>query len=194
MGTLRRAVELIKPGTEEANDSVLKLSEIMVMAAQAQANNDALIKEVQTNVDGLLKRNPNSWEGHKLSGDIAMLATAKLYRGADVTGAKRELGVAITEYRKALASKPADPVINLALGRTLVVDGEYDEATRLFRGLIDKDKANLNGYYELYRLDLAQRKIPEAEAILKEAIKNNPEGHAAAPDAGPVLLRNEQAP
>jgi len=174
VGALRRAVELIKPGTEEANDSVLKLSEVMVIAAQSQANNDALIKEVQTNVDGLLKRNPNSWEGHKLSGDLAMLATGKLYRGGDVTGAKRALGTAITEYRKALASKPADPVINLALGRTLVVDGENEEAASLFRGLITKDKTNLNGYYELYRLDLSQRKIPEAEAILKEAIKNNP--------------------
>jgi predicted Zn-dependent protease len=127
----------------------------MVVAAQSQANNDALIKEVQTNVDGLLKRNPNGWEGHKLSGDVAMLSTAKLYRGGDVTGAKRELGVAIVEYRKALASKPADPVINLALGRTLVVDGEYDEGARLFHGLIEKDKTNLNGYMELYRLDLA---------------------------------------
>ncbi len=174
VGALRRAVELIKPGTDEANDAVLKLSEVIVVAAQQQSNNDALIKEVQNNVDGLLKRNPNSWEGHKLSGDIAMLTTAKLYRAADVTGAKRELGVAITEYRKALAAKPADPVINLALGRTLVVDGESDEAARLFRGLIDKDKTNLNGYMELYRLYISQRKVPEAEAILKESIKNNP--------------------
>ncbi len=124
---LRRAVELIKPGTDEANDSVLKLSEIMVVAAQGQANNDGLIKEVQTNVDGLLKRNPNGWEGHKLSGDIAMLQTSKLYRAADLTGAKKAIGDAIMEYRKALAAKPADPVINLALGRTLVVDGEYAE-------------------------------------------------------------------
>jgi tetratricopeptide (TPR) repeat protein len=174
VGALRRAVELIKPGTEEANDSILKLSEIMVVAAQGQANNDAMIKEVQTNVDGLLKRDPNGWQGHKLSGDLAMLATAKLYRAADVTGAKRSLGDAITEYRKALASKPGDPVINLALGRTLVVDGEADEGRALFRGLIDKDKTNLNGYYELYKLNLSQRKIPEAEAILKEAIRNNP--------------------
>jgi tetratricopeptide (TPR) repeat protein len=174
VGMLRRAVELIKPGTEEANDSILKLSEIMVVAAQSQTANEALIKEVQSNVDGLLKRNPNSWEGHKLSGDIGMLTTGKLYRGGDVTGAKRELGLAIVEYRKALASKPGDPVINLALGRTLVVDGEYQEGAALFRSLIDKDKANLNGYLELYRLNLSQRKIPEAEAILKEAVKNNP--------------------
>jgi tetratricopeptide (TPR) repeat protein len=174
VGSLRRAVELLKPGTDDANDSVLKLSEVMVVAAQSQPNNEALLKEIQTNVDGLLKRNPNGWEGHKLSGDIAMLTTAKLYRAADVTGAKRELGVAITEYRKALAAKPGDPVVNLALGRTLVVDGEYDEAARLFRGLIDKNKKDLSGYYEIYRLNLSQRKIPEAEAILKEAIKNNP--------------------
>ena len=111
-----------------------------------------------------------------------------------MTGAKRELGLAIVEYRKALASKPGDPVINLALGRTLVIDGETAEGAVLFRGLIDKDKANLNGYYELYRLDLAQRKIPEAEAILKEAIKNNPKDTQLRLTLAQSLLRNEQAP
>ena len=174
VGALRRAVELIKPGTEEADDSLLKLSEIIVVAAQAQQNNDTMIKDIQTNVDGLLKRNPKSWQGHKLSGDLAMLATAKLYRAADLPGAKKELGIAITEYRTALSVKPGDPIITLALGRTLVVDGETAEAQSLFRGLISKDKTNLNGYYELYRVYLSQRKVPEAEAVLKEAIANNP--------------------
>jgi tetratricopeptide (TPR) repeat protein len=103
-----------------------------------------------------------------------MLSTAKLYRAADLPGAKKELGVAITEYRTALAAKPADPVVTLALARTLVVDGETAEAQSLFRGLITKDKKNLNGYYELYRVYLSLRKIPEAEAVLKEAIGNNP--------------------
>src|ERR1700733_11810737 len=46
VGALRRAVELIKPGTDEANDSVLKLSEVMVVAAQAQQNNDTVIKDI----------------------------------------------------------------------------------------------------------------------------------------------------
>jgi len=170
----RRAHELLKSGTDDANDTDLKLSEIMIIAAQAQDNNDAIVKEVQQNVDGLLKRNPKSWEGHKLSGDLAMVATAKLYRTSKVEDAKQELGVAITEYRQALAVKPGDPVITLALGRTLVVDGEAGEAEALFKGMIEKDKNNLNGYYELYRVYLGQRKIPEAEAILKNAIQNNP--------------------
>lgn len=174
VGALRRAVELLKPGTDDANDALLKLSEVIIVAAQAQEHNEALVKEVQQNVDGLLSRNPNSWQGHKLSGDIAMLNTAKLYRGADLPGAKKEIGVAIEDYRKALSEKPGDPVITLALGRTLVVDGEAAEAQALFKSLIDKDKTNLNGYYELYRLNLSMRKFPEAEAILKEAIKNNP--------------------
>ena len=171
----RRAHELLKPGTDDADDTDLKLSEIMVLAAQAQEKNEAILKEVQQTVDGLLKRNPKGWQGHKLSGDLAMLETSKLYRATKVEDAKKELGTAISEYRQALTAKPGDPVITLALGRTLAVDGEVGEAETLFKSMIDKDKKNLNGYYELYRVYLGQRKIPEAEAILKNAIRNNPQ-------------------
>ncbi len=171
---LRRAQELLKPGTPDADDTDLKLSEILIMAAQSQVNSDVMLREVQATVDGLLKRNPKSWEGHKLSGDLAMLATSKLYREAKLEDAKRQLGTAISEYRQALSVKPADPVITLALGRTLVVDGEIAEAQTLFRGMVDKDKNNLNGYYELYRVYLSQKDMKNAEAIIQEAIRNNP--------------------
>lgn len=170
----RRAHELLKPGTDEADDTDLKLSEIIVIAAQQQQNNEGLLKEVQQNVDGLLKRNPKSWQGHKLSGDLAMLSTAKLYRAGQVEDAKKALGTAITEYRQALNVKPADPVITLALGRTLVVDGEVDEAVNLFRGMIAKDNKNLNAYYELYRVYLGTKNVQGAESILQDAVKNNP--------------------
>ena len=95
-----------------------------------------------------------------------MLETAKLYRTADLPGAKKELGIAIGEYRAALSAKPADPIITLALGRTLVVDGESTEAETLFRKLIHKDKTDLTGYYEtIYRVYLGQRKtFPRSEA------------------------------
>jgi tetratricopeptide (TPR) repeat protein len=171
---LRRAHELLKPGTAEANDTDLKLSEIIILAAQAQQNNDAMLKEVQQAVDGLLKRDPKGWEGHKLSGDLAMLANAKLYRAGQVDDARKQIGSAISEYRQALSTKPADPIITLALGRTLVVEGEAAEAETLFNGMLSRDKTNLNAYYELYRIYLGQRKVPEAEDILKSAIQNNP--------------------
>lgn len=172
---LRRAIELLKPGTPEADDADLKLAEIMIVASQGQDNNESILKEVRQIVDGLIKRSPNGWEGHKLTGDLAMLNTAKLYRANKASDAKIELSSAIVEYRKALSIKPADPVITLALGRTLVVDGEADEAQALFKSIVDKDKKNLNGYYELYRVNLAQKKVPEAEAVLKTAIQNNPQ-------------------
>jgi tetratricopeptide (TPR) repeat protein len=171
---LRRAHELLKPGTAEADDTDLKLSEILVIAAQAQEYNEPIIKEVQGMVDAMLKRNAGSWQGHKLTGDLAMLNTAKLYRSGHVEDARKALGTAVAEYRQALTSKPGDPVITLALGRTLAVDGEAQEAETLFKSLIAKDKTNLNGYYELYRIYIVQRKLPEAEGVLKNAIQNNP--------------------
>jgi len=171
---LRRAVELLPPASPDADDARLKLSEIMIMAAQSQENNENLLKEVRQMTDDLLKRNPNSWQGHKLTGDLAMLSTAKLYRAAKPTDAKQALSGAIAEYRNALSMKPADPVVTLALGRSLVADGETGEATALFKGMIEKDKKNLNGYYELYRVYLGQKRTAEAETVLKSAIQNNP--------------------
>src|SRR5580658_5866755 len=171
---LRRAHELLKAGTPESDDTDLKLSEILIVASQGQEHNEAVIADVQGMVDGLLKRNPNGWEGHKLSGDLAMVKTASLYRAQQGVDAKKTLAGAISEYRKALSMKPGDAVVSLALSRTLVVDGETAEAETILKGLIEKDKTNLNPYYELYRVYLAERKIPEAEALLKSGIQSNP--------------------
>jgi predicted Zn-dependent protease len=117
-----------------------------------------------------LKRNPESWEGHKLSGDLSMLDAAKDFRARNAVDAKKDLGLGISEYRKALSKVPGNPVITLALGRTLVLDGEVDEAENLFKGIIQKDQKNFAAYDELYRIYAAQRKLPEAENILKTAV------------------------
>ena len=60
--------------------------------------------------------------------------------------------------------------MTLALGRTLALEGESAEAEALFKGLVAQDKTNLNGYYELYRTYVGQKRFPEAEAVLKNAI------------------------
>jgi tetratricopeptide (TPR) repeat protein len=167
---LRRAHQLLKAGTPDADDTDLRLSEMMLMGAQNSAAQAQLLAEVQPLVDGLLQRNPASWQGHKLNGDILLISTANLFRAGKVTEAKQDLAKAIQEYRTALTSKPGDYVVTLALGRTLALDGESGEAEILFKGLIDKDKLNLSAYYELYRIYFAQKKLPEAEATLKSAV------------------------
>jgi tetratricopeptide (TPR) repeat protein len=174
VGSLRRAVELLKPGTVESNDATLKLGEIYVVGAQSQENNDQLVKEVSDLAAGLLKRNPDSWEGHKLTGDLALMDTAVKYKKGQGLEAKKALGGAIEEYRRSLTAKPGDYTITLALGRSLLLDGESAEAETLFRNLIARDKTNLAGYQELYRVLLQSRRLPEAEALLKNAIHDNP--------------------
>lgn len=164
---LRRAVQSLKSGTPDYNDATLKLSELMLMAAQSSKDPNALIGEVQSMVDGF---NPASWEGHKLSGDIALLQSSGLFRANDPAGARQSVAKAIQEYRASLTSKPGDYVITLALGRTLALDGESAEAESLFKSLIAQDKSNVNGYYELYRIYISQKKFPEAEATLQSAI------------------------
>jgi tetratricopeptide (TPR) repeat protein len=175
LGALRRAHELLPAGSSDADDADLKLAEIMIVGAQSQENNEATLKEIQQIIDGFLKRNPNGWQGHKLSGDMNMLATAKIFRSGNITAAKEKVADAIAEYRKALAQKPGDSVITLALGRTLELNGQTAEAEDLFKKIIASDKKNLNGYYALYRAYVSEHKMPEAEAILKTAIANNPQ-------------------
>lgn len=174
VAALRRAVELLKPGTPDSDDATLKLSEILVVAAQSQEKNEVLVSEVQGMTDGLLKRNPNSWQGHKLSGDLDLLDTTAKYRRGLGPDARKALGDSIGEYRKALAAKPGDYVITMALARTLLIGGQSVEAETLLRGLTQKENKNLSGYYELYRVYLQQRRYPEAEGVLKDALKNNP--------------------
>ncbi|HVY92882.1 MAG TPA: tetratricopeptide repeat protein, partial [Bryobacteraceae bacterium] len=170
VGMLQRAVELLKKGTPESDDSTLKLSEIMLMAAQGSKDSARLIQDVQPMVDGLLQRNPNSWEGHKLSGDLALLGATQFFRDGKAPDAKAQVAKAIQEYRTALNAKPGDYVITLALGRTLALDGELQEAENLFKSLVAKDKTNLNGYVELYRIYVGTKRLDEAENILKAAI------------------------
>jgi tetratricopeptide (TPR) repeat protein len=167
---LRRAVDLLPAGTKDSDDGTLKLAEITLLAAQSAKDPARLLKDVKPLVDGLLKRNPSSWEGHKLTGDMLLLQAGQAYKMGNTNEAKSDVSQTIQEYRTALTAKPGDYVITLALGRTLALDGEGTEAETLFRTLVDKDKTNLNGYYELYRIYAGSKRFPEAEAILKKAI------------------------
>ena len=175
---LRRAVELLKPGSPESNDALLKISEIFVVAAQGQAKNEALLKEVEDNVAQLLKRNPNGWEGLKLSGDLSMLELTKQFRAGDALAGKKALVDALTHYRAALNAKPGDYIITLAVGRALILNGETAEAETLLKQLMAKDKKNLSAYYDAYRLYVGLRRLPDAEGVLKAAIKNLPKDTA----------------
>jgi len=172
---LHRAVDLLQPGTPDADDASMKLAQLLVLAANSQQNNDQIVQEIQQIRDGFLKRAPNAWQGHKLAGDLHMLNVSFLIRQAKSTEAKDEINGAITEYRTALSARGGnDPGIILELGHALEASGDVPGAEATFRKLVALSKNNLQGYVELYRIYLSQKKMDEAEAILKQGIQNNP--------------------
>ena len=172
---LRVAVESLKPGTPEYNDAALKLCEILAAAAgYAPDKSEPLIAEIKTYTDSMLKSDPNSWEGHKLTADLDLLQVRKLMSEQKVEEAKKSLGAAITEYRAVITVNPGDYPTSTALARALQADGEPGEAETILNSLTEKEKQNTEAYIQLYRLYLAEQKLPQAEALIKKAIQNNP--------------------
>jgi tetratricopeptide (TPR) repeat protein len=171
---LRRAVELLKPGTPEWDDANLKLAEIMIIGVQANSKNASLRQEIDSIADALSKQNPNGWQGLKLKGDISVLTVSTLLREQKPQDARLELARGIASYRAALSAKPGDPIISLALARVLVLAGESPEAENIYKTLLAKDKKNGGALSDLYRLYVGTKRLPEAEALLKQAVVDNP--------------------
>jgi tetratricopeptide (TPR) repeat protein len=174
---LRRAIELLPPNSPEYIDANVKYAEIMLLAAQAPdvgGNSQKALDEVRSIKDMLLKKDPNSFEGIKLQGELTLNDAMIQYRKGKAQEFKATMEQAIQLYRKALAQKPNDPATMLALAKTLMIYGELDEAEQLYRQVIDHDKMQLAAYNELYKLYIAKRKVPEAESILKRAIAAHP--------------------
>lgn len=174
---LRRAIELLPAGNKDSNDANLNLAEILLLAGQSTdvtARAKPLLDEAAEIAKAFLRRDPNSYEGHKLTGDASFAAAVSSFRKKDVTNAKAAIEVAIAEYRKTLVVRPNDPIVTLSLARTLASYGELAESEQLFRNVIAKAPNTPTGYGELYRLYIGQKKIAEGEALLKKAVAGNP--------------------
>jgi tetratricopeptide (TPR) repeat protein len=174
---LRRAIELLPADSASAVDANVKYAEIMLLAAQAPEiadHNAKALDEVRAIKDMLLHRNPNSFEGTKLLGELTLNDAMALSRKGKAQESKAKIEEAIGIYRKALSLKPGDTTTMMALGKTLAIYGEMDEAEQLYRQVLDKDKTLLAPYNELYKVYLSKQKLGEAENILKRAIATHP--------------------
>src|SRR5881396_505419 len=65
--SLRRAIELIPPNQAEHWDAGVKLSEIYLQVARKEK---VYMDDVETFTRQLLERDPNSYDGHRLAGDL----------------------------------------------------------------------------------------------------------------------------
>lgn len=177
---LRRAVECIPPSAPERWDAALKLADIFVSASRDQT----LLAEAEAIVKDLLARDANSFDGHRLTGDLAYVNAQRELTAKNREAGEAALKSAIQSYRKADSVKPEQPGLRMALARALAAKTEFAEAEVLYRGVIAKDPHLVQAHTELYQLFLfqarmlkgaeSQKKTHEAEEALKAATAANP--------------------
>ena len=168
--SLRRAVELLPTEQPDHWDAAIKLSEIYLAASPDKQ----YLEEVEGYAKQLLKRDPNSYDGHRLSGDLGYVRSAAALRVAQREEAKAFLAESIVEYRKADAIKPEQPGIQMQLARALAAQGDSAGAQQIYLHLIEKHKTLDYAYTELYRLDMLTGKPEEGEKVLKMGFQGDP--------------------
>jgi len=170
VNALRRAVELLPESEADHWDAVVKLSEIYLGVTREKAYLD----EVEGYCDALLKRDPNSYDGHRLSGDLDYARASEQFKVAMRDEGRALLDQSIAQYRQAEAIKTGQVGVVMQLARALSAETQFPEAEKLYRSVIEKDKTFQTAYTELYRLLMFQKRPADAEQVLKLGSQNNP--------------------
>lgn len=154
---LTRAVELDKDNT----DAPEKLADIYLAAyGRDEQHRKQILGELQDLRDTVVKRNPKSYNGLRISGYLALIGN--------------NIPEAIKDFEAANAQKPYQPDLILALVQALTVDNQFPKAEQLSREMIAKQKAYAPLYDFLYAYYVRHNQMDAAEKILLEKVANNP--------------------
>jgi tetratricopeptide (TPR) repeat protein len=170
LGELRRAIELIPKDQTEHVDAQIRLAEIYL----ALTRDPQFLNEVEEITKELFQRDPNSYDGHRLTADLDFVRARTSFQAGKTDETQKLLNEAIAEYRKAVAIKAPNNSLLMQMARALAADRQYAEAEQVYKKLIDKDKTFVPAYTELFKVYLLQNKAAEAEQILKTGAANNP--------------------
>lgn len=155
---LQRAVDL-QPNNA---DAITKLADLYLLASTQDKNHSGeAVKESKDLVNKLIKLDPQSYDGHRILGEMALL--------------RREPKEAVAEFTIANQVKPFQPDLVLTFFQALVQNDQFPEAEKLGRQLIDKQK-DYAPIYDIMFLQYMRLKRPDdAEKILKLKSDNNPQ-------------------
>jgi tetratricopeptide (TPR) repeat protein len=155
---LVRAADLLP----ENLDAAVKLADIELLAStQDTRARKTLLDDAAMRAQTLLAKDPDSYDGHRILGQIALLEE----RPAD----------AIPELALANRAKPNEPPVVLAYFQALAGADRFAEAEQAARQLIAAHKEYSPIYDALYVQYRVRNRPADAEAVLKEKIANNPE-------------------
>jgi len=130
--------------------------------------------EVEKWTQDLLKRDSNSYDAHRLIGDLNFSRAITAYKDKKNDEGQVFLTTSIEEYKRADSIKPGQQGVSMQLARALAAKGDFAGAEALYRQVAEKDKSFQYAYTELYRLFLFQQKPGDAEQVLRKAFENNP--------------------
>lgn len=154
---LQRATELM-PDDEEAAD---RLADLCLTAYLSGPNRPLRLREQLAALsDRLLQKHPNSFDGLRLKGYLAMI--------------DGKLPQAIEHFRKANAVRPMDPALVVPLVQSLIENNQARDGEILALQLIEKQKTFGPIYDLLYVQYLATKRFADAEGLLEKKVANNP--------------------
>ena len=125
-----------------------------------------LYDQITSLAQRLLDKNPNSFDGLRLKGSLALL--------------DRRPKEAIDLFQKANEAKPMQPDLVLGWSQALFQDDRFSEGEKLGLDLIQKQPAYAGIYEALYLQYLGANRAQDAENILKTRAANNPKDATAS--------------
>jgi tetratricopeptide (TPR) repeat protein len=174
---LRRAIERLPRDSPDHWDATIKLCEIFLAAEQAR-DSAPMMTETEGYIKELLARDANSYDGHRLNGDFNFVRAKLDLKTGRVDEGNSLLDSAQAEYEKANAIKPGQTAVVMKMAQVAAGKNKPDEADKIYRQIIDRDKTYQPAYNDLYRLQvLVERNLDAGEQTLKLGYRNNPKAY-----------------
>jgi len=153
----RRAVELQPDNT----DAPVQLANIYLFAATQNAKQaPQLLEEASTLTEKILAKDPNSFDGLRISGQVALL--------------NNDFKTALEQLQHANQIKPNSSEIMLVYYEALVRNNQKEAGEKLLRDFLDQKKDFAPAYDRLYYQYMIDKRPDDAERILKLKVENNP--------------------
>ena len=99
-------------------------------------------------------------------------------RTGDRDGAKTLLDTALEEYRKADSIKPDQVAVMVEIAGIYALQENFEASEQMYRKVLAANKTYLMAYFSLYQLAVRQKRLDEAEQVLREGYRNNPKQFA----------------
>ena len=172
---LQRAIDL-KPDNV---DAITKLTEIyLAFYAKDPKKFKNLAPEIKDLTAKILKNNPNSFDGTRLQGLILL--------------ADHDTPKAINQLEKAIAIRPWSREVVGWLAQSYVEVHRDDDAVKLLRGMIERDKTWDPAYGLLAAVYASQKNENAVEEVFRLRLENNPINEHAIVDFANFYLNTRR--